>query len=621
MQALVHTADRGMRAGLTAALAIRGVCGDCRSAARESASFPTRRSTLPGSSRCSSRAAAERRALLPPRAPRRDLPSLRGRPMRRASVARDLGFRGYRQPPPAMSTILASLVAVDSAGREPGCCSTRREASSPAISPAGSAPPASTCVAPLSTPPKPAAALSTETVAALRNGVVRAAFFFFPPHRGVLCYPGARCRAWRSVSAGRGVCASARPSPPRSTCSPGGRSSSPARRARRRCLRRSTVSMRRGCNAPFEHRQDEMSEGRAPTTMRSLPQGDATLQHRIEPQHDPAPPGGWRRTGGRRRPGRKRRSEASHRSSALLVVVVIALVLAAPYWAPALLPLLPWGSVPSTASLEQRLAAGREPRRAGWRLPGRRLRRPTAPSRGLDQRIGTLEQRSAQPSAPPAMVDLAPTARRKLHGNRQALRAVEEPRRRSCGHDSSSVLPGDPAALQELRATTGDLGAALADLDARLGKIAASEAGRQPRGPSAAARSRAAAAGAARLGALHRRSRCRHGAGAGIGRRSPPLSPRWRRMQRAAFPASQSCKQRFRVARPAPSRMPETAPPAAADDWGNAMLAKLRGLVTRAAGRLGRRRLPGGPQARRGDRRGRARRRRSRRGRRAAGDR
>ncbi|MDB5408722.1 MAG: hypothetical protein JWL84_3634 [Rhodospirillales bacterium] len=255
-----------------------------------------------------------------------------------------------------------------------------------------------------------------------------------------------------------------------------------------------------------------------------------------------------------------------------ILIVVIALVLAAPYWAPAIVSLLPWGGGP-----EQRVVA-----------PGQSDESLAA----LDRRIAALEQRPADVSVTPAPVDLAPL-RDQIAQQQQALRALDD---RLAGIASSVEQrpAGDPAALQELRTATEKLGAGLVDLDARLGKLAATEAGDSRTDQAlllALGQLRRALLGSAPFAAdlaaatalAHERPQ--------VAAALTPLSGDAAR----GIPSLAVLQQRFAASAGAIANAGSSAQPAS-DDWGAAALAQLRGLVTvrRVGAAAG---VNGGPEA------------------------
>jgi hypothetical protein len=324
-----------------------------------------------------------------------------------------------------------------------------------------------------------------------------------------------------------------------------------------------------------------MSESRADENAQLAP-GDATPQHAVEQPHDPDPVA----------PEPLRSSQRNFAAIlGALLLAVVALVLAAPYWAPGVVPLLPWGGGPETGSLEQRLAA-LESRAAADDAVQAAIDKTNRTVAGFDQRVGSLEQRSARPSAPPATVDLAPL-RDEIARQQQALRSVED---RVAGIATSVEQrpAGDPAALQELRAATAKLGVALTDLDARLGKVAASEAGDSREDQAlllGLGQLRQALAGSAQFTAdLAAATALAHDRPEVVAALTPLAADAAR-----GVPSLAILQQRFAVRAGAIANA-GTAAPAPADDWGSAALARLRGLVTvRRVGSAAV--VSGGPQA------------------------
>lgn len=235
------------------------------------------------------------------------------------------------------------------------------------------------------------------------------------------------------------------------------------------------------------------------------------------------------------------------------LALFVVLVLAAPYWAPAIVPLLPWGGSPPAAAPEQ---------------PGPALA-------DLDRRVAALEQRPAAASAPAPTVDLAPL-QNQLTQQQQSLQALEE-RVGALATNVDQRPAGDPAAVQELRTTTGKLGAAVADLDSRLGKISASA------GDSRADQALVLGLGQLRqsllgsapftadLAAVTALAHDRPEVAAALA----PLATDAAR----GIPSLAILQQRFAAGAGAIANA-GTSPPPAANDWGGIALAKLRGLVT-----------------------------------------
>jgi hypothetical protein len=322
-----------------------------------------------------------------------------------------------------------------------------------------------------------------------------------------------------------------------------------------------------------------MSEGRADENAPLAP-GDGASPH------DPAPLDAIASEPTPARPGASTRSLAALLGA--VIVVIIALVLAAPYWAPAVMPLLPWGVAPPAATFEQRLAAV-ESRVAqgggGFQAAFEKTNRVLA---GLDQRVGTLEQRAGQP---PTAADLA-ALRDQIAQQQQALHALDG---RIDGIASSIEQrpPGDPAAVQQLRDGTAKLGVGLADLDARLGKLAASEAGDSRSDQVlllALGQLRQSLLGSAPFTAdLAAATALAHG--------RPEVAAALTALSGDAargIPSLAILQQRF-AARAGAMADAGAAPPAS-DDWGGIALAKLRGLVTvRRVGSAAA--VTGGPEA------------------------
>jgi hypothetical protein len=290
-----------------------------------------------------------------------------------------------------------------------------------------------------------------------------------------------------------------------------------------------------------------MSEGRADENAPLAPD-DALPPHEIvTPPAELADP-----VAAEPPPESSRRSGVAAILGACLALVVV-LVLAAPYWAPAIVPLLPWGGSPPAVSEQPGPALG-----------------------DLDRRVAALEQRPAAASPPAPTVDLAPL-QNQLAQQQQSLQALEE-RVGALATNVDQRPAGDPAAVQQLQATTGKLGAAVADLDARLGKISASEAG-DSRADQALVlglgQLRQSLLGSAPftadLAAVTALAHDRPEVAAALA----PLATDAAR----GIPSLAILQQRF-AARAGAIANAGTSPPPAANDWGGIALAKLRGLVT-----------------------------------------
>jgi hypothetical protein len=328
-----------------------------------------------------------------------------------------------------------------------------------------------------------------------------------------------------------------------------------------------------------------MSESRADENAQLVPD-DAMRQHDMNVPDDSASPA---------HPAAEPPRSAQRNIAAILgavLVVVLVLVLAAPYWAPAVIPLLPWGEMLNSRLLEERIAALESrptPEAGGFQAALEKTNRVVA---GLDERVGVLEQRSAQLSTPPATADLGPL-RDEISQQQQALHALED-RVNGLATNIEQRPAGDPVAVQELRAATGKLGAALADLDARLGKLAASEASDSRQDQAlllGLGQLRQALLGSAPFTAdLAAATALAHDRPEVLAALSPLSADAAR-----GIPSLAILQQRFASSAGAIANA-GTAPPAAADDWGSAALAKLRGLVTvRRVGSAAV--VAGGPQA------------------------
>jgi hypothetical protein len=250
------------------------------------------------------------------------------------------------------------------------------------------------------------------------------------------------------------------------------------------------------------------------------------------------------------------------------LALVVVLVLAAPYWAPAIVPLLPWGGGPPAA-----------PEQPGPALAD------------LDRRVAALEQRPTAASTSAPTVDLGPL-QNQLAQQQQSLQALAD-RVGALGTSVDQRPAGDPAAVQELQTTTSKLDAAVADLDARLGKISASA------GDNRADQALVLGLGqlrqsllgsapfAADLAAVTALAHDRPEVAAAL----EPLATDAAR----GIPSLAILQQRF-AARAGAIANAGTSPPPAENDWGGIALAKLRGLVTvRRVGSAAV--IGGGPQA------------------------
>ena len=231
-----------------------------------------------------------------------------------------------------------------------------------------------------------------------------------------------------------------------------------------------------------------------------------------------------------------------------LLVVALALVGTAPYWAPPLLPLLPWGSAPraQTSALAARLDAAESARK------------------DAEARLGRIEaqlqqQQGAGGAAPSDAAALQPIVER--------LDALER-------RVAATSAPDTQAIAQSVQ----QMGAQLDELDAKIGKLAAAAAGDEGDRTllAALAELRAAMAGSGPFdGELQGVAALAHG-DAAAGAALQPLAG----AAATGIPSAALLAERFRAAvAPAILRAAAQTPPAEGD-LGDRVLSQIKGLVT-----------------------------------------
>ena len=253
---------------------------------------------------------------------------------------------------------------------------------------------------------------------------------------------------------------------------------------------------------------------------------------------------------------------------ALIVVVLVASAAASPWWAPILVPLLPWSNI--VAPVEAPAGTANTADAAKPRLAA------------LEQRLTETEQRLAQlgrrdGSGAAAGGDTLTPLRDAVE--RQSGTIADFGNRIAALEKQLAARPAaEPAALGELQSAVGKLGAAVAELDARVTKLAAS---RETTG------SRTIQALLLSLGQL-RQSLQGSGpfdaeltAATTLARDRPDVKSALAPLAEVApggLPSLAILRQRFdglagRIA-------DAGVQPAAADDWGSQVLGRLRALVT-----------------------------------------
>ena len=176
----------------------------------------------------------------------------------------------------------------------------------------------------------------------------------------------------------------------------------------------------------------------------------------------------------------------------LVVLVAAGGIATSPWWAPRIVPLLPWSDTAAPAGAPSAPAPPVEasPSPAQDRAPA-----TAQPNPALDQRLAGMEQhlaqlgqridqeaadrRSATPAAsgPDAAIrdDALATLRETMQ--RQGAAIEDFGKRIAALEQQLAARPAaDPAALTQLQGTTGKLGTALAELDGRVAALAAAGA-------------------------------------------------------------------------------------------------------------------------------------------------
>ena len=282
---------------------------------------------------------------------------------------------------------------------------------------------------------------------------------------------------------------------------------------------------------------------------------------------------------------------------ALTVALLVAAVAASPWWAPPLAPLLPWSAQPGAASseqgqrgIEERLAAleQRGATAAGTAPPEmaslqRALDKVNQQLAGLEQRLAATEQAvaqlgqgSGQNAVSGGSEDLAPL---RAETQRQGAEIAKfGDRVAAIEKQLAARPPADPAALADVQANLGKLGAALAELEARVATLAGATETSGARIDQALLLSlgqlRQAMQGsgpfAAELAAAVALAQERPDVAAAL---APLAEPAAR-----GLPSMVVLRQRFEGL--AGAIAAAGTAPAAADDWSEQILGKLRGLVT-----------------------------------------
>jgi hypothetical protein len=358
----------------------------------------------------------------------------------------------------------------------------------------------------------------------------------------------------------------------------------------------------------------------------AVPRPDDTVTERLAADADAAVPppssvGSTRRPGGS--PFRARPAEepprAAHRVGtpgwiALTVALLVAAVAASPWWAPRLAPLLPWSPQSGAASsdegqrgIEERLAALEQrdatPASAAPAQPPpetaslqRALDKVSQQLAGLEQRLAGAEQAMAQlrqsggQNAGGGTEDLAPL---RADIERQGGEIAKFADRVAAIEKQLAARPAaDAAAVAGFQANLGKLGAALAELDDRVAKLA---------GASETSGARTDQALLLSLGQLRQ---AMQGSGPFAAERATALALAQDRpgIRAALAPLAEAAargvpsvavlRQRFEGIAGAITAAGTTP---AADDWSEQILGKLRGLVT--VRRVGPGGVEGSPEA------------------------
>lgn len=157
--------------------------------------------------------------------------------------------------------------------------------------------------------------------------------------------------------------------------------------------------------------------------------------------------------------GEIRRRSGTSLWLSLMLALVLVLIGASPYWAPSVIPLLPW---------HEQLGGPA----AGTPSPASPAPGPAAAE--LDQRIAALEQKLARAPQPPARdpADAAAIARQQdaLQALADRVMALEQ-RPVSAGTDGKAALAALEGQMGELDQANRRLAAAVADADRRLDRL------------------------------------------------------------------------------------------------------------------------------------------------------
>ena len=285
---------------------------------------------------------------------------------------------------------------------------------------------------------------------------------------------------------------------------------------------------------------------------------------------------------------------------ALTVALLVAAVAASPWWAPALAPVLPWSPQPGAASSDQgqrratSASAALAPEIASLQ---RALDEVNHQLAGLEQRLVGAEQTVTQlrqyagQNAGGGNEDLAPL---RADIERQNAEIAKFGYRVAAIEKQLAARPAaDPAALPELQANLGKLGAALAELDGRVAKLAGAPETSGARTDQALLLS---------LGQLRQAMQgsgpfaAERAAALALARERPDIQAALAPLAEAAargVPSVAVLRQRFEgIAGPIAAA---GTTPAAADNWSEQILGKLRGLVT--VRRVGPGGVEGSPEA------------------------
>jgi hypothetical protein len=176
----------------------------------------------------------------------------------------------------------------------------------------------------------------------------------------------------------------------------------------------------------------------------------------------------------------------------LVVLVAAGGIATSPWWAPRIVPLLPWSdtAAPAGAPSAQAPPVEASPSPAQDRAPATAQPNPALDQRlaGMEQRLAQLGQRidqdaadrrSATPAASGQDAAIRDDALAPLRETMQRQGAAIEDfgKRIAALEQQLAARPAaDPAALTQLQGTTGKLGTALAELDGRVAALAAAGA-------------------------------------------------------------------------------------------------------------------------------------------------